>query len=1094
MSDRTWSRVATEWVRPILRTAWLLAAGAALICWSSFISCELNAQDEANGRGALTTQRPPRKQRQAPSSINGLEYRQATSNKSLLSGRSTRTGAISRAQSPPSESSDSDNTLEAIQATAQLGWTWPSSDGWGQHHLLRGRSVISQGNVTLSSDQATLWISTPRGDSPQRRVRIYLEGNVHIGPGNAQRTVESYTAEWTTAEEVQFTIPRSQVASMEQDPFFRRALTIWTTPGHSDPDVNNIRTSGTSSQPGSVVFANQSLDEQDHPDRRLRFFSRSETPFNAYSFTTKNTTPPEQVLVITGGVNLVIDGVEETGTVDLRADHMVVWTQAVTGFDDQATETLVQRRDAPLQIYLEGNIVVLQEDPKTKRRTSTKAQRAFFDIREHRAVLQEVEVKVNSPQLPLSVRIRAEEVRQQSKSSFHALNAWVTTSQFGKPGYRIEASDVLFEQRPNPRSSDSKQSEVLQASHQGDDSGPGVPEPESTPWVTTLNPTLRVEDVPVFWWPRLSGPIQSMNTPLRRLTAENDSVFGAQVRSGWDLYKLFGNEAPAGVDATLLADYLSLRGPAGGIAAQHEVQDRFGLGDASGRIDGYGIYDEGVDNLGLDRRELSPPDKWRGRFLFRDRQEIGDNFTLISEAAFISDRNFMEQYFEQEYDTGKDQETLLYLKHQRGDTAWTGMTRARVNEFDTTSEWLPKADLYILGRPLFDGMFNWSSHSSLGYGHLRPAEAPTDPSDIYSALPYVADREGLVAMSRHEVTAPFMLGPVNLVPYAMGEAAYWGQDLGGNDMLRMYGSAGIRGSLMFTKAMPEVQSSIFGLRGLVHKMVFDFDYSISDSSQPLGEVAQYNEFDDQSQYRFRNRLLMNTFGGTLPAQFDPRTYAVRSGAAHNVTAPYYELVDTQQVLRLGWRHRWQTQAGPIENPRMRDWMTLDLEASFFPNADRDNFGQPFGLLGGRYAWNVSERTSLLASGYFDTFDNAQQIWNVGWLSQRSERGSAYVGVRQVKGAGLDSQILTASYSYQMSPKWISTLGTAYDLAEGRNRGQSVTVTRVGRDFLWHLGANYDASKDNYGIMLSVEPRFLSMLGFRDTSSSNPQLGSFLGGY
>jgi hypothetical protein len=539
-----------------------------------------------------------------------------------------------------------------------------------------------------------------------------------------------------------------------------------------------------------------------------------------------------------------------------------------------------------------------------------------------------------------------------------------------------------------------------------------------------------------------------------------------------------------------LADYLSNRGPALGVAGQYTIEDRGGWGDARGTVSGYLVHDGGQDNLGLGRRNLDVPDPMRGRLLLRDRQEFGDDFTLMTELAYISDRNFLEQYFEPEWDTGKDNETLAYLKQQRDNWAWTIMGRDRINDFDTTTSWLPKGDAYLLGQSLFDGRVNWSSHSSVGYGHLQPAVAPTDPTDTFSPLPYVADREGMVTMTRNELSAPLHLGPVNIVPYAMGEASYWSEALDGNDMLRLYGRAGVRGSMMMTKVMPEVQSTIFGLRGLVHKMVFDFDYSISDSSQNLSDVAQYNEFDDQAQYRFRNRLLIDTFGGTLPAQFDPRFYAVRAGAGQSVTAPYYELVDSQQVLRMGWRHRWQTQAGPIDRPRIRDWMTLDLEASYFPNAQRDDFGQSFGLIGGRYAWNFSERTSFLANAQFDLFDNAQQIANAGILSQRSERGSVYVGIRQVKGAGLDSEILTASYSYQMSPNWVSTVGTAYDLAEGRNRGQSMTLTRIGRDFLLHLGANYDASKDNFGFILSVEPKFLPS---NSANQTNPQLGSLQGG-
>lgn len=975
-----------------------------------------------------------------------------------------------------------------------MGWNWQPADGGGRVHLLRGDCVLEQAGTTLRAQRGVIWVQRAGPRSREQRLRIYLEGEVRVENGETLRTPEFCVTEWTTTDALQFEIAAKQPDNLEEDVVYRRARQRWEQmPQPQRKAVPNTAVRTAEATAGASVIFPEAGEEKPLGERRLRFFPRSSTPFNAFSFESPNTTPAEQVLVITGGVNLVIDGVAEIGTVDLRADHMVVWTQAASGFDQQATETLVQRNDAPLQIYLEGNIIVRQDDPVQHTKTETKAQRAFFDIRENRAILQKVEVKIKTPNLPLSVRIRAEEVRQQSKTSFHALNAWVTTSQFGKPGYRIEASDVMYEQRPKQGASRGADSAIQQMGGPEPNNGTGVPELETIPWVTTINPTLRFEDTPVFWWPKMSGTLQSMSTPLRRATIESDRVFGTQARTGWDLHKLFGREAPEGVEAILLADYLSKRGPAGGLATTYQMEDRFGLGDAKGLSNSYTIHDDGNDNLGLDRRSLAPEDAWRGRYLFRDRQQIGNEFTFLTELGYISDRNFLEQYFETEWDTAKDSETLAYLKQQRDDWAWTATTRAKINDFDTTSSWLPKGDLYVLGRSLFDGRMNWSSHSSVGYGILSPATAPTNPHDVFTPLPFVSSSEGLVAMSRNELTAPFMLGQMNVVPYAMGEAAYWSQDLNGDQMLRLYGSAGVRGSLMFTKVMPEVNSSILGLRGLVHKMVFDFDYSYSHSTQNLGDVAQYNEFDDQAQYRFRNRLLTNTFHGILPDQFDPRQYAVRSGAGRGVTAPYYELVDSQQVLRLGWRHRWQTQAGPIDNPRVRDWMTLDLDASYFPDAERDNFGQSVGLLGGRYAWNVSERTSILANGYYDLFDNAQQLWNVGLVSQRSERGSVYLGVRQVKGAGLNSEILTASYSYQMSPNWVSTFGTAYDLAEGRNRGQSLTVTRIGRDFLMHMGATFDASKNNAGFMLSVEPRFMPFASANSSNPMTPQLGSLTGG-
>lgn len=1057
-----------------LRIPRLVAAIAVLFGLSYAVLSRLDAREPVPAQGAYPVQRPQ---------------------------RSSDSETDSPSATLPEVSADKPASKQPILISSELGWNWQPADGGGRIHLLRGSCVISQGATSLTADRAVLWVQSVSPRSREQRVQVYVEGDVEIKRADLSRTPAVFVTELRCSKDsLKFNIETAQTdeaANLEEDVVYRRARQRWEL---APPKVTNdsrikqasaVETADATTS-SSVIFPD-AQDEQPIGQRRLRFFPRSNTPFNAFSSESPNTIPAEQVLVITGGVNLVIDGMAETGTIDLAADHIVVWTQAASGFDQQATETLVQRGDAPLQIYLEGNIIVRQDDPVSRAKTITRAQRAFFDIRENRAILQKVEVKLKTPNLPLTVRINAEEVRQQSKSSFHALNAWVSTSQFGKPGYRVGASDVIFEQRPVRRPAKSADSPIQQVSGEEPAPDAGIAPPETAPWITTLNPIVRIEDTPVFWLPSMSGTPQSMSTPLTRATFENDRVFGAQIRTGWDPFKLFGREAPAGVDAMLLADYLSKRGPAGGLISSYNIEDRFGVGDGKGLINAYIIHDDGNDNLGLDRRSLPPPDPMRGRFQIRDRQELGDAFTLLTEIGYISDRNYLEQYNEVEWDTAKDNETLAYLKHQDGDTAWSIMGREKINDFDTSTSWLPKGDLYVLGRSFFDGRVNWSSHSSIGYGHLSPATPPTNPNDVFTPLPFVADREGLVTMSRHEISAPMNIGQMKIVPYALGEAAYWAEDLNGDDMTRLYGSAGVRGSMMFTKVMPEVQSSILGLRGLVHKMVFDFDYSYSDSSQNLSDVAQYNEFDDQAQYRFRNRLVQNTFGGFLPEQFDPRFYAVRSGAAHNVTAPYYELVDSQQVLRMGWRHRLQTQAGPIDNPRVRDWMTLDLDASYFPNAERDNFGESFGLLGGRYAWNVSERTSILANGYYDLFDNAQQLWNVGVVSQRTERGSIYVGVRQVKGAGLDSEIITASYTYQMSPNWVSTFGTAYDLAENRNRGQSLTVTRIGRDFFTHFGATFDASKNNVGFMLSVEPRFMPFSsGSSATNQMNPQMGTLAG--
>ena len=66
------------------------------------------------------------------------------------------------------------------------------------------------------------------------------------------------------------------------------------------------------------------------------------------------------------------------------------------------------------------------------------------------------------------------------------------------------------------------------------------------------------------------------------------------------------------------------------------------------------------------------------------------------------------------------------------------------------------------------------------------------------------------------------------------------------------------------------------------------------------------------------------------------------------------------------------------------------------------------------------------------------------------------------------------------------MSTAYDIAEGEDRGQSLTISRIGLDWIFHIGANVDASKNNVGFGISLEPRFGSLMG------ASTQLGSLLG--
>ena len=973
-----------------------------------------------------------------------------------------------------------------IQISADWCQEW--RDGQTTIALCRGSCRLVQGERSYVANNMVVWAGDPAAaDGERQRLTVYLEDSVEVREANGSRTEQSMWVDLDTAAGMTLTV-RGRVAdrSGADDPLFRRAvhrqggtqrgslqqtqLTV-PAPGGSEPAWRAVPLQ----QPGGL--------------RHVRVSPRSfAMPYSILSIESKNTTPPEQITILTGGVNVLVDGmvlggVEGLGAIDLSADRVVIWTEATE--NGQFSADMLQRPEAAFQLYLEGNIVIRQQSRFAQlgdREVSNvvKASRAFYDARDNRALILDAELQSYVPALDAGVRVRAERLRQNSMQSYHAQNAWFTTSQYGQPGYRIQASDIFLEPRPNG----------LLPSQVDPETGVAVP-PE-TYWLTALNTQLLVGEVPVFYLPQISSPIgtEDPGIPLLGAALGQDRVFGTQLRTRWDAFRLFGIQRPEGVNANwgLQLDYLSQRGPAVGTDGRYSGVDAYG-NRFGGTGLGYYIHDSGADNLGRDRRTLIPSDPNRGILQWQHRHFFeAYNMTLDAELGGASDRNFRESYRERDFDTGKDLETLAYLRQQPDENwMWSLLVRPTVNQFENNTAWLPRADLYFLGEPLLGGLLNWSSHTSAAYASLNRANAPTNPADIFSPLPYYTDANGLVAMTRHEVEMPFNLGPLKVAPYAMGEAAFWGDSFTSQSIDRFYARGGIRGSLQFGRVFSDIQSDIFNLDGLAHKVVLDADYSYAGSTRDLSQIPQWNEFDDNAQERFRSRFFLNEFGGVLPGQFDPRFYAVRTGAGSNVTSPYHELVDDQQVLRLGMRQRLQTKVGPPDRQRIKDWMLLDLGVSYFPSANRDNFGESFGLFRSRYIWNVGDRTSIIAGSLYDFFDNGQQLWHVGVQNQRGLRGSVYVGLRQIKGGPIDSRIVTTSYSYAMSPKWVSTMSAAYDLAEGRNRGESLTVTRVGEWLLFHVGAHYDASKNNPGIMFSIEPR----LGGRSNVSST-QLSSLPG--
>ena len=66
---------------------------------------------------------------------------------------------------------------------------------------------------------------------------------------------------------------------------------------------------------------------------------------------------------------------------------------------------------------------------------------------------------------------------------------------------------------------------------------------------------------------------------------------------------------------------------------------------------------------------------------------------------------------------------------------------------------------------------------------------------------------------------------MKVVPYVLGELGYWGEDLDGQPLNRAYYQAGVRATLPMWSVDPTVESTLWNVHGLAHKVEFELEFS-----------------------------------------------------------------------------------------------------------------------------------------------------------------------------------------------------------------------------------------------------------------------------
>ena len=937
-----------------------------------------------------------------------------------------------------------------VNLNGALAYVFKDADETDALHFM-GEFVLTLGEQEgpkLRSRDAVVWITHRQHEGrPYRRLQLLLwkdaeiyevGGTVTSGPALfvSLATFGEITAD---IDDVAFQSSSDSRVYQAGDAIRRRAIAKGALRG-ADEDVH-LR-----------VYDASGLTEHAKPAAQRPMISVRSTG----ELTMTASSDGGQLLTITGGVYLS-RGVPATGTyLEIQADSVIVFLppsapspvdpmsrglrsepssaqaeeprNAIRGLTPGASQGEADRSGLPRKkggrdsldrqllstglgdveveaAYLEGD-VVMRQGPNMIR-----ASRLYYDFLGDRALILDAVVRTTLVKRNIPLYMRAAEIRQLSRGQFTANDAILTSSEFHTPHYHVGADRVELVNRTPP---DTTGRQGLRAGT-----------------FTIRHATLNLGGHPIVYWPYIRGQLDTSETAIKSVRGGFSDDFGVEFETKWHTFNVLGLETPDGFDSTLSLDYFTRRGPAIGLDAQYRRDTYFGF------LRSYLLADDEEDFLGRKREEQSAKDV-RGRFLLRHRQYLGADWQVSLELSYVSDRGFLEEFFESEFDNDKEQETLLYLKKQSENKAFSALIQPRILDFTTQTERMPDLGLFVIGEPIGPPVTGgtWFSENRLGYVRFRPADQTfreflRDGRAIGSGSVGRAD-------SRQEIGLPIDVGPVRFVPFVSVRGTAWDDSPTEGGVLRALGTYGVRGTIYLSRVYPDVRSTLFDLDGVRHIIKPDVTAWVSHTNRDSRELFPFDET--------------------------------------------VERIDEVDGVALGLRQRWQTRRGGGRTRRTVDFLTLDVEVALFNDAPSDeitngytSYSRPENSIAQNYVnssviWRLNDRTALLSELNYDLNDGEVDILNVSLAVERSPRFSYLVGYRLIEES--DSELLGIDMNYRLTEKHTLALRELFDLAEGRALDFTVALIRKFPHWFGAISFAFDEPEDDFGISLSVWPEGL----------------------
>jgi hypothetical protein len=904
--------------------------------------------------------------------------------------------------------------------------------GAGQHLLLcRGDFSLSAADQHFQSERAVVWITAGAaraegGAADGYEIQVYLAGRVwsrRPAGGQDAGLRETVLARGKTVVlkgrlrgEVFLTTDNQQTGSSADLPLFQEASATFAKAGFSLPAVP----AALRPEPAAPGVSKSKMPEP-QKGYTLGYAPLTEVPLRIERSRSED---GEEIITFIGRAyywwQQTAEKPDQSQLYELEADSLVLWRNPAEVAPPEA-EGVEGQQGGVTQVYVCGDVLFTQGI------RTIRADELYYDLRNQQVLATNVVMKTFDTQRNVPIFVRAREFRQVSRDRFEAADVTLTTSEFWTPQLSLGASYVGVTDRTDQE----KAGGIL---------------PRSSFDAQLKDVRFQYGGATLFGLPVVRSDRQRPDVPIRSIRVGHDSAYGTALETRWFLSRLLGLREPEGTDSWLDLDYYSKRGVGGGVEVNYQREDYFGS------LLGYAIEDHGEDRLSRTRKNIDVPDDTRGRFHLMHRQYLPYRWQLTGEVSYLSDQNFLEQYYRTEFNVGKEQETLLHLKRIEDNWGLSFLGKVRINDFQSQVEELPTAEYHLTGESLFDERFTFFSDNQVSRYRYRfgTDHSVHEPDDYF-----------WFTGTRNELDLPLTWNRLKIVPFVAGTFGY---EDGANFQATLdeaavesqdaiwIGEGGVRLSTPpFWRVYPDVESRLLDLHQLRHVIT------------PRVEAVAFAESDVVARQR--------------------------------------------DTLDLEIAQRWQTKRGPADARRTIDWVQwntdfvwVDESSESSPAPDRFIWNTPFiplanragGLLPpldrrttGRFGprqnyvstdavLRLTDTTSILTDGYFGMQTGTLEQFDIGFSRLCWPNLSYYVGTRYLRNVenGLGqrgSNALTFAATYVLDPRYTVVVSEQYDFEYSANIRTDLTLIRKYHRINLALTFSVDASLDEQRVVLSLWP-------------------------